>query len=91
MKLSEDVLPISYLKAHASELIKDVCDRHRTLVITSHGESRAVVQDVESYENMQESLALLKILSISSSHVNEGKTKPMAQAFADIRSKVKAQ
>lgn len=89
MKLSKSVKPISYLKAHASEVIRDVTDNQKTLVITHNGEAKVVVQDVRVYEQFQESLALLKMLAQSHKSMRAGKVKPIEQAFADVRKRIK--
>ncbi len=62
MKLSEQVKPISYFKAHAPEIIRDLAEHQRPVIITSHGEAKAVLQDIQSYEETQDTLALLKVL-----------------------------
>ncbi|MDZ7802752.1 type II toxin-antitoxin system Phd/YefM family antitoxin [Thiohalophilus sp.] len=89
MKLSESVKPISYLKSHTAEVLRDVSEGQRTMVITQHGEARAVLQDIASYEQTQESLALLKVLAQSSKSIQEGRSKPLKKAFADIRKRVR--
>ncbi len=89
MKLSASVKPISYLKSHTAEALRDVSDNQRTMVITQHGEAKAVLQDIVSYEQTQESLALLKMLAQSSKSIQEGRSKPVKKAFADIRKHVK--
>ena len=89
MKLSESVKPISYLKSHTAEVLRDVNEGQRTIVITQHGEAKAVLQDIASYEQTQESLALLKILAQSSKCIREGRSKPVKTAFADIRKSIK--
>jgi prevent-host-death family protein len=89
MKLSESVKPVSYFKAHASEMIREVCDHGRTLVITHNGEARAVVQGVQEYEQMQESLALLKMLAQSKKSLEEGRVKHVSKAFSQLRSRLK--
>ncbi|MCP4679453.1 MAG: type II toxin-antitoxin system Phd/YefM family antitoxin [Deltaproteobacteria bacterium] len=89
MKLSESIKPISYLKAHASELVREISAEHKTLVITQNGEPKVVVQDLESYENMKESLALLKILAQSSNSKNEGNYKTAKKSFKDLKSRIK--
>ena len=88
MKLSDSVKPISYLKSHASEVVRDVGENHKTYVITLNGEAKAVLQDIGEYEKMQESLALLKILALSKKDIEEGRTKPFREAFREIREKV---
>jgi prevent-host-death family protein len=89
MRLSENVKPISYLKAHASEAIRQIEDNHGTYVITVNGEAKVIVQDIREYEKTQESLALLKILAQSRKSMEEGKVKPVNKAFSDIRKNVK--
>jgi prevent-host-death family protein len=89
MKLSESVKPISYLKSHTAEALRNVSESQRTIVITQHGEAKAVLQDIASYEQTQESLALLKILAQSSNCIREGRSKPVKTAFADIRKRIK--
>lgn len=85
MKLSDSVKPISYFKAHASEILKDVSAKQKTMVITQNGEAKAILQDVRVYEQTQESLALLKILSMSKKNMEKGKIKPIENSFNDIR------
>lgn len=91
MKLSESVKPISYIKSHTAEALREVSENQRTLVITQHGEAKAVLLDIEKYEQTQESLALLKMLAQSSQNVQEGRSKPVKKSFADIRKQVRGQ
>lgn len=85
MKLAENVKSISYLKAHASELIREVNEGRRTLVITQHGEAKVVLQDVRVYDELMESLALLKMLGQSTQSLREGRGVPMDAAVESIR------
>lgn len=91
MKLSESVKPISYIKTHTAEALREVSENRRTMVITQHGEAKAVLQDITSYEQPQESLALLKMLTQSSRNIQEGRTKPVKKAFADVRKQIQDQ
>lgn len=88
MKLSEQVKPMSYLKAHAPEIIRTLGDNRQPVVITVHGEAKAVLQDVAQYEETQETLALLKVLALTGKQVEEGRVRPAAEAFAHIRKRV---
>ena len=90
MKLSQSVKPISFLKAHAAEIVSDINLTHKTVVITQRGQAKVIVQDMESYEQTQDSLALLKILAVSGSNLAKGRIKPVKQAFADIAARIKA-
>jgi PHD/YefM family antitoxin component YafN of YafNO toxin-antitoxin module len=88
MKLSERVKPISYLKAHVPEFIRTLKDNPQLVVITLHGEVKAILQDVGQYEETQETLALLKVLALTNRQVEEGKVRPVADAFSRIRKRL---
>lgn len=89
MKLTGQVKSISYLKAHAPEVIRGVSDDRKPVVITLRGEAKAVLQDIESFEQIQETLALLKILALTDMGVKGGKLRPVGRAFSRIRDRVK--
>jgi len=88
MKLSTSVKPISYLKAHASELIRDITNTRQALIVTQNGEAKVVVQDIRSYERMQETLALLKILTRSKQNVKRGKLKSLDVTFPSLEKRI---
>ncbi|MBN2424484.1 MAG: type II toxin-antitoxin system Phd/YefM family antitoxin [Calditrichaceae bacterium] len=88
MKYSQAIKPISYLKAHASEIIREISTNKETMIITHNGEAKVVVQDIHVYEQTQESLALLKILAQSTAHISKGGFKPARDAFGNIRKKI---
>lgn len=89
MLLQKSVKPISYVKAHAADIIRDMAGNRSPIIITQNGEAKAVLQDIASYEETQESLALLKILALSRKDVEAGRVKPAAQAFADLKEKIR--
>ena len=89
MKPSEAIKPISYLKAHASELIRDVSNNKKTMIITQNGVAKVILQDIKLYEQTQDSLALLKILALSNKNLKDGNLKPITQAFKDLKDKIK--
>ena len=85
MKYSTQVKPISYLKANAAEVLERLAATRETLVITQNGEAKAVMQDVASYENTQETLALLKVLALGNREIDAGKVKPLAAVVKRLR------
>ncbi|CAH1688433.1 Antitoxin [Hyphomicrobiales bacterium] len=87
MRYSAQVKSISYLKANAADILLDLAERREPLVITQNGEARAVLQDVASFEQTQETLALLKVLAIGNQDANAGKTKPARAVVARLRGK----
>ncbi len=88
MKYSESIKPISYLKTHASRIIKDVADNQKTLIITHNGEAKAVLQDIKVFEKTQESIALLKMLALSGKEIKQGKYKPLEVSLENMKTKI---
>jgi len=88
MKFSEAVKPISYLKTHASEVVRDVSENQKTLIITHNGEAKVILQDVKVYEKTQESLALLKILALSGKEIRKGNYRPIEKSFEKMRNRI---
>lgn len=90
MPRASRIKPISYFKAHAAEIIKELGEVGEPMIITQNGEAKAIVQDIVSYEKTQETLALLKILALGEKEVQEGKTVPVADAMRRVRERIKA-
>ncbi|KJS02017.1 MAG: antitoxin, Phd family protein [Desulfobulbaceae bacterium BRH_c16a] len=89
MKLSRQIKPISYLKAHAAEIIRSLAEQGEPLVITQNGEAKVVMQDIESYEQTQETMALLKILALGTRQIEEGKIQPTGDVIQRLRDRSK--
>ena len=85
MKLSSRIKPISYLKAHAAEIVRSLGDRREPLIITQNGEAKGVLQDIDSYEQTQETVALLKILALGSRQIEAGQIQPAVNVIARLR------
>ena len=84
MHLSTDIKPISYLKAKTADVINEVNSTKRAIIITQNGESKAVVQDIESYENLQNTLSLLKLVAQSEDDIIKGDIVKQSAVFAEI-------
>lgn len=83
MKPSQ-VKPISYLKSHAAEIIRHITESGEPLLITQNGEAKVVLQDAQSYEDMQQTVALLKILAIGQKDIEAGNFTPAEEVFAEL-------
>jgi prevent-host-death family protein len=84
VKFSTQVKPISYLKSHAAEIIKDISESREPMLITQNGEAKLVVMDVRSYEEQEETLALLKILALGNREIEQGHFKSADELFAEL-------
>ena len=87
MKLSNSIKPISYLKAHAAEIVRTLGDKGEPLIITQNGEAKVVVQDIDSYERTRETVALLKILAMGNEQVDSGRLQTAAEVVARLRTR----
>jgi len=87
MHLSQDIKPISYLKSKTADVINTVNENKRAMIITQNGEAKAVVQDIKSYENLQNTLALLKMIIHSERQIREGKVTGQKEVFDNIEKK----
>ena len=84
MNITKDIRPITYLKSKAPDLLKQINQTHRPVVITQNGEPRAVLQDPESYQNMRNALGLLKLISQGEEDLRNGRVKSQEEVFAGI-------
>ena len=85
MKLSSQIKPISYLKAHAAEIVRNLAEQQEPIVITQNGEAKVVIQDIDSYEKTQQTMALLKILALGIRQVEKGDIIPANEAIKRVR------
>jgi prevent-host-death family protein len=64
INVAEDIRPISYVKSHTAEVMKQIGEKNNPMVITQNGEAKAVLMDVKQYQEIIDTINLLKILSI---------------------------
>jgi prevent-host-death family protein len=84
MSLSEQIKPISYLKSHAADIVKGFSDNPESIIITQNGEAKMVVMAIEAYERQQDTMALLKLLSLGKKEFQEGKFQSADQFFDEM-------
>jgi prevent-host-death family protein len=84
MKLSTQIKPISYLKSHTAQIVTELSESRQPLVITQNGEATMVVMDIKSFEERENTLALLKILALGNHEIEQGKFRDAQAVFADL-------
>ena len=89
MRYSQQIKPISYLKANAAEVMNNLTRSREPLIITQNGEAKAVIQDIASYEKTQETLALLKILALGQKQVEAGQITDVNEVINRLKNKRK--
>jgi len=87
MQYSTQIKPISYIKANAAEVLASLAEQHQPLVITQNGEAKAVLQDISSFEETQETLALLKILALGNREIEADQLISAKESISQLRSK----
>ncbi|MDE0222062.1 MAG: type II toxin-antitoxin system prevent-host-death family antitoxin [Spirochaetaceae bacterium] len=63
----------------------DQADQLPQVIITQNGEAKAVIQDIDSFEEMQDTIALLRILALGSREIEAGQVQPAAEVIARLR------
>jgi len=91
MSLKEDIRPVTYLKARAAELLAQVNETRRPVVITQNGEPRGILQDPESFERMRRAIGILKLLAQGEEDFRAGRTVPQRHVFAQLRKRLQAE
>ena len=89
MNISTDIKPVTYLKAKAADLLKQINETRRPVIITQNGEPKAVLQDPKSYENMRNAIGLLKLISQGEGEIRKGRVKSQEDVFKDIEISLK--
>lgn len=84
VNLKEDIKPISYIKTNAADMMKYVSDVKNPIIITQNGEAKAVLVDIESYQNIKDAFNLMKILQLSEKEIKKGHFKKVEDVFSDI-------
>ncbi|MEW6290220.1 MAG: type II toxin-antitoxin system Phd/YefM family antitoxin [Thermodesulfobacteriota bacterium] len=84
MNITNDIKPVTYLKSRAADLLKQINDTRRPVIITQNGEPRAVLQDPQSYENMRNAIGILKLLSLGETDIRNGKTMTQDEVFENM-------
>ncbi len=85
MSLSSQIKSISHLKTHAAEIVRNLGQQGEHLIITQNGEAKAVLQDIESFEQTQETMALLKILALGVRQIEDGKVQSADDVISRLR------
>jgi len=89
MNITSDIKSVTYLKSKAADLLNQINETHRPVIITQNGEPRAVLQDPKSYEKMRNAIGILKLVSQGEADFKNGKAKSQEAVFNDIESSLK--
>lgn len=89
MQIVNDIKPVTYLKSRAADVLKQINETHRPMIITQNGEAKAVIQDPKSYEDMRNAISLLKLLSFAEEDIKNGHTHSEEDVFSSVEELLK--
>ena len=89
MKLSQDLKPVSYFKNNMAEVLRRLNENQGTMIITQNGEAKAAIIDIQAYEELQETLAMLEMLAQGIKSVAEGRYRPADQVLEEFEERIK--
>jgi prevent-host-death family protein len=89
MNITSDIRSVTYLKSKAADLLNQINETHRPVIITQNGVTRAVLQDPKSYENMRNAIGILKLVSQGEGDIRNGMAKSQEDVFKDLEIKLK--
>jgi prevent-host-death family protein len=88
ISLRENVKPVSYIKTNAVKMMKYVNERKNPIIITQNGEAKAVLMDIETYQNTEDAFALMNIIKIAENDIEDGRVKKADDVFKELRKKI---
>jgi prevent-host-death family protein len=80
VKFSEDIVPVTTLKAHSAKVLRQVAEGNRPVLLTSRGHGVAVVQSLVEYERQDEERAFMKAVVQGLRDVDKGRTVSFLEA-----------
>jgi prevent-host-death family protein len=89
MQITNDIKPITYLKSRTADVLKQINETHRPMIITQNGEAKAVIQDPQSYENMKNAISMLKLLSFAEEDIKNGDLLDEDEVFSAVEELLK--
>ena len=88
MKLSQDLKPVSYFKNNMAEVLRRLNENQGTMIITQNGEAKAALLDIQAYEDLQETLAMLEMIAQGNKSMAEGKYRPADQVLKEFEERI---
>ena len=84
VKFSEDIVPLSDLKANPGKIIRQVAEEHRPVLLTSRGRGVAVVQNLDDFESAEEERSFMKAVVKGMVDLEEGRENTLRQVKKEL-------
>ena len=88
MKLSQDIKPVSYFKNNMAEVIRKLNKSQGTMIITQNGEAKAALIDIKAYEDLQETLAMWKLIAQGNKNLTEGRYRSAEKVMEEFEERI---
>lgn len=89
MRYSSQIKPVTHLKTNTADVLKQLSEDREPMIITQNGEAKAVIQDILSYEETQDTIALLKIIALGNQQVDNNQVTELSSVVKRLQTKYK--
>ena len=89
VNLKADIKPISYIKTNAADMMKYVNENRNPIIITQNGEAKAVLLDVDSYQEMKNAFSLMGIIKEAEKEIDRKDYKESELVFSELRKRAR--
>lgn len=63
ISLKEDINSVSYFKSNFNQILDNMVETHRPMILTQNGKSAGVFIDIETWENLLKKIQVLKMIN----------------------------
>jgi len=85
IEIDQDIQPVSEFRKHAADFIDRIKKQKRSIVLTQHGKSAAVLVDVSEYQRMVNKLDLMEELIEAERQITRGEVVSHDEAKKQIK------
>ena len=85
ISITDDIKSITELKQNAAQILQQVHNTGRPVVLTVNGKAEAVLLEAKEYERMTQALAMMKLILTAENDVKEGKVRDATAFFEEFR------
>ena len=82
------IVSLSEFKARAAQMLAEMKEKEKEIVLTQRGAASAVVQDFEAHQRVRNALLLLKLMAQGEADIRRGRTVPQDRVFGDIKARL---
>ena len=85
IEIDQDIQPLSEFRKHAADFIDRIKKHKRSIVLTQHGKSAAVLVDVSEYQRMIDKIDLMEELIEAERQIARGEVVSHEEAKKQIK------